>query len=66
MQQNLVGSYHVAVVELDEGPKIVAQMTNCQAEELKIGLPVEHTFRRVYEDDGMIRYGIKFMPARTT
>ena len=66
IQQNLVGSYHVAVVELREGPKIVAQMTNCKPEELKIGLPVEATFRRVYEDDGMIRYGVKFMPARTT
>lgn len=64
-QQNLVGSYHVAVIELDEGPKIVAQMTNCQPEELKIGLTVEATFRRIYEDDDMIRYGVKFMPART-
>jgi uncharacterized OB-fold protein len=64
-QQNMVGSYHVAVVELDEGPKVVAQMTNCKPEELKIGLPVEATFRRIYEDEGMIRYGVKFMPSRT-
>jgi len=64
-QQNLVGSYHVAVVELDEGPKIVAQLTDCKPEALKIGLPVEATFRRIYEDDGMIRYGVKFMPTRT-
>jgi uncharacterized OB-fold protein len=65
IQQNLVGAYSVAVVELDEGPKIVAQMTDCQAEELRIGLAVESTFRRIYEDDGMIRYGIKFRPVRT-
>jgi len=65
-QQNLVGAYHVAVVELKEGPKVVAQLTNCKAEELKIGLPVEATFRRIYEDDGMVRYGVKFMPVRTT
>jgi uncharacterized OB-fold protein len=64
-QQNLVGSYHVAVVELEEGPKIVAQITNCKPEELKIGLPVEATFRRIYEDEGIIRYGVKFRPART-
>ena len=64
-QQNLVGSYQVAVVELDEGPKIVAQMTNCKPEDLKIGLPVEATFRRIYEDDGILRYGIKFMPLRS-
>ena len=65
-QQNLVGSYPVAVVELDEGPKIVAQMTDCRAEDLKIGLEVESTFRRIYDDDGMIRYGIKFRPVRTS
>jgi len=65
MQQNLVGSYHVAVVELEEGPKIVAQMTDCKPEELKVGLSVEATFRRIYEDEGMIRYGVKFRPARS-
>ncbi len=64
VQQTLVGSYSVAVVELDEGPRIVAQMADCKPEELRIGLPVEATFRRIYEDDGMIRYGIKFRPAR--
>ena len=65
-QQNLVGSYPVAVVELDEGPRIVAQMTDCGAEDLKIGLEVESTFRRIYDDDGMIRYGVKFRPVRTS
>ena len=61
-QLNLVGSYNVAVIELEEGPKIVAQMTDCKSEELKIDLPVEATFRKIYEDDGMIRYGLKFRP----
>jgi uncharacterized OB-fold protein len=63
-QQEFVGSYHVAVVELDEGPKIVAQLSDCKPEELKIELPVEATFRKIYEDEGMIRYGIKFRPIR--
>jgi uncharacterized OB-fold protein len=66
IQQNLVGAYPVAVIELDEGPKIVAQMTDCKPEELKIGLAVESTFRRIYDDDGMIRYGVKFRPARAS
>jgi uncharacterized OB-fold protein len=65
-QQNLIGSYPVAVVELNEGPRIVAQMTDCKAEDLKIGLEVESTFRRIYDDDGMIRYGVKFRPVRTS
>jgi uncharacterized OB-fold protein len=61
-QQNLVGSYSVAVVELEEGPKVVAQMTDCKSDELRIDMPVEATFRRIYEDDGMVRYGVKFRP----
>jgi len=65
VQQNLVGAYPVAVVELNEGPRIVAQMTDCEAGELRIGLEVESAFRRIYEDDSMIRYGIKFRPVRT-
>jgi uncharacterized OB-fold protein len=66
MQQNLFGSYYVAVIELQEGPKIVAQLADCKPEQLKIDLPVEATFRRIYEDEGTIRYGVKFMPARST
>ena len=61
-QQNLVGSYSVAVVELEEGPKVVAQLTDCKSDELRIDMPVEATFRRIYEDDGMVRYGVKFRP----
>ena len=65
-QLNLVGSYNVAVIELEEGPKIVAQMTDCKSEKLQIGLSVEATFRKIYEDEGMIRYGIKFRPSYDT
>jgi uncharacterized OB-fold protein len=61
-QLNLAGTYNVAIIQLEEGPKIVAQMTDCKFEELKIDLPVEATFRKIYEDDGMIRYGLKFRP----
>jgi uncharacterized OB-fold protein len=53
----------VAVIELEEGPKIVAQMADCGPEEVKIGLPVEATFRRLFEDEGIVRYGVKFRPA---
>jgi len=50
---------------LEEGPKIVAQMTDCKSEELKIGLRVEAAFRRIYEDGDIIRYGVKFRPVGT-
>lgn len=65
LQQNLAGDYYVAVVELEEGPKIVAQIVDCKPEELKIGQSVEATFRRIYEDEGVIRYGTKFRLTQT-
>jgi uncharacterized OB-fold protein len=63
-QEKLAGSFPVAVIELEEGPKIVAQMTDCRTDEINIGMEVEPVFRRIYEDDGVIRYGLKFRPKR--
>jgi uncharacterized OB-fold protein len=63
-QERLGGSFGVAVIELEEGPRIVAQMTDCKPCELNIGMRVEAVFRRIYEDDDVIRYGIKFRPIR--
>lgn len=61
-QERLTGPYPVAVIELKEGPKIVAQATDCKPTDLKIGMEVRAVFRRIYEEDGVIRYGIKFRP----
>jgi uncharacterized OB-fold protein len=63
-QERLGGSFGVAVIELEEGPRIVAQMTDCKPSELGIDMKVEAVFRRLYEDDDVIRYGIKFRPIR--
>ena len=62
--QDHVEKFLNLVVELVEGPKIVAQLTDCKVEELKIGLEVEAVFRKKYEDNQVIRYGIKFRPIR--
>jgi len=59
-----VGPYPIAIVELDEGLRIMAQLTECDPEEVKIGMEVEATLRKVYEDEDVIRYGIKFKPVR--
>jgi uncharacterized OB-fold protein len=64
-QERLGGSFGVAVIELEEGPKIVAQMADCKPSELSIGMKVEAVFRRIYEDDDVIRYGVKFRPIKT-
>lgn len=47
-------------MELEEGPRIVAQLVDCNLEMLKIGVPVELVFRKIYEDEGVVRYGFKF------
>ena len=58
--------YIVGIVELDEGPKITAQIVGVHEEELKIGMPVKMVFRRlrVDGDEGLIHYGFKFTPVR--
>ncbi|WP_292459548.1 Zn-ribbon domain-containing OB-fold protein [Methanothermococcus sp.] len=55
--------YVIAVIELDEGPKLTAQV-DCDINEVYIGMPVEVAFRRIKEDgkDGVISYGYKFKP----
>ena len=56
--------YTVALVRLDEGPMITAQLTDVDAGEVEIGMPVEMVTRRMQEDgeDGLIVYGYKFRP----
>lgn len=44
--------YVVAAVELQEGPIIIADMVNSQAEEMRINLPVEISFEPVSSVDG--------------
>lgn len=50
-----------AVVELEDGTKISAQVTDCTLDELKVGAPVRLEFRRVQHDgeSGILCYGYK-------
>jgi uncharacterized OB-fold protein len=54
--------YTVALVELDEGPLVSAQLTDIEQEEIEIGMPVEMVTRKLREEgeDGLIVYGYKF------
>ncbi len=56
--------YAVGIIELEEGVKIMAQITDCDPETLKIGDKVVAKFRKVREDGkaGVIMYGYKFVP----
>ena len=42
--------YHVAIVELDEGPRLMTNLVDCEAEDIRIGMPVEVTFREHDEE----------------
>ncbi len=58
--------YTVALVKLEEGPIVTAQLTDLGDEPVQIGAPVEMVTRRLRQDGderGMIVYGYKFRPA---
>lgn len=56
--------YPVALVRLDEGMLVTAQLTDCSEDDLYIGQRVEMVTRRLREtgDDGLLVYGYKFRP----
>ncbi len=56
--------YTVALVKLEEGPVVTAQLTDVDKDEVAIGMPVEMVTRKIAEDgeDGAILYGYKFRP----
>ena len=57
--------YTVALVKLDEGPMVTAQLTDVDGDQIEIGMPVEMVTRRIQSsgDEGAIMYGYKFRPA---
>ena len=54
--------YTVALVKLEEGPMLTAQLTDTDADDVRIGMPVEMVTRRIRSrgDEGTISYGYKF------
>jgi uncharacterized OB-fold protein len=59
-----VAPYVVALIELEEGPRVTAQLTDVSPNDVKIGMPVEMVIRRISErgNNGVIAYGYKFRP----
>ena len=53
-----------AIVELSEGVRVLAPLTDIKPENVKTGLKVKAVLRKVSEDGklGLIRYAIKFKP----
>jgi hypothetical protein len=56
--------YIVALVELDDGLRLLSQLTDVAAEQVRSGMRVEAVLRKVKEDGpaGIIQYGYKFRP----
>jgi uncharacterized OB-fold protein len=57
--------YTVAMVKLEEGPLVTAQLTDLGDQPAEIGMPVEMVTRRLRSDGderGILVYGYKFRP----
>lgn len=57
--------YTVALIKLQEGPIVTAQLTDLGDQEVQIGMPVEMVTRKLRSDDGekgILVYGYKFRP----
>ncbi len=59
--------YIVGFIELEDGTRLFAMLTDVELDEVKVGMEVEATFRKLYTygDSGHIVYGIKFRPLVT-
>jgi uncharacterized OB-fold protein len=57
--------YTMALVKLEEGPMVTAQLTDVDADEVQIGMPVEMVTRKLTQEgeEGQILYGYKFRPS---
>ena len=60
--------YTVALIKLDDGPMVTAQLTDVDSADVQIGLRVEMVTRKLREDgdEGQIIYGYKFRPVLPT
>lgn len=56
--------YTIALVKLEDGPMVTAQLTDVEPADVKIGMQVEMVTRKLREDgpEGQIVYGYKFRP----
>jgi uncharacterized OB-fold protein len=57
--------YTVALIKLQEGPLVTAQLTDLDGHAVQIGMPVEMVTRKLRQDGderGMLVYGYKFRP----
>jgi len=56
--------YTMAIIEMDEGVRLTSQIIDVKPEDVKIGMKVRATFRKLGQEGeaGVIHYGYKFRP----
>lgn len=65
-QQQRDGPFAVAIVEITadgSSVRIPGQLTDCDPQDPSVGDSVTATVRRIYEAEGVTRYGLKFAPS---
>jgi 3-hydroxy-3-methylglutaryl CoA synthase len=55
----------MVTVDLEGGGRFYAQMTDCEPDQVHIGMEVELTFRKLHEGEGYPNYFWKFRPVMT-
>jgi uncharacterized OB-fold protein len=57
--------YAIGIIELKEGVRVLAQITDCELEKLTVGMNMNLEFRKIQEegDAGIICYGYKALPS---
>lgn len=62
LQQTLVGDYGVVIADMADGFRAVAQVSGADPKTIKIGDAVHLRVRRLFEQEGRVRYGLKAIP----
>ena len=59
----MFGPYCMAIIELEEGPRITSQIVDYESGAVKPGMKVKSVFRKLGEDSesGILHYGTKFI-----
>jgi uncharacterized OB-fold protein len=58
------GAIGVVIVELDEGARVPGMLTDCDPYDVARGERVTAVVRRIYDQEGIVRYGAKFRPLK--
>ena len=48
--------YNVAIIELEEGPRLHTNIIGCTNDQIHIGMPVEVAFQKVNDDTALVKF----------